>query len=119
MSEIANAQIDGTSLGFEDHGFFTANLYFDAGSWHIGLGSYIFDQYDKDKARRIDTTGMGTEFIKRILETLEVDKWESLKGKFVRIETEGVNAATKVVGVGHLIKDQWFRPQEFFEEYNL
>ena len=48
------------------------------------------------------------EFISKILETLEVDTWEDLPDTYLRVEA----TSSKVTKIGHILKDQWFDPQE-------
>lgn len=97
MKEI-NAKIEDTMLGFEDHGIFTCMIYLDFGdSSHQGFGGY----------------SLGNEYTNRVitglLKTLEIDQWESLKGKYVRIRKEDDKYNSKITEIGHLLKDQWFK----------
>ena len=49
------------------------------------------------------------EFILRILSVLEVENWEDLPGKTIRVETDGEFGSIR--GIGHIIKDVWFYPE--------
>jgi hypothetical protein len=47
--------------------------------------------------------------VRGLLETLELEKWEDLKGAHVRIKREeGWNGRIKEIG--HFLKDKWFSP---------
>ncbi len=46
------------------------------------------------------------EFIRRVMETVGVSKWEDLAGKHIRADSDH----GKIYGIGHIIKDQWFYP---------
>jgi hypothetical protein len=71
------AKIDGTFLGFEDHGIFTAIIYFDYGDGgHQGGGTYSLSSRGKGAHGGIDHL-MG------ILNACGVDSWEKLKGRTV------------------------------------
>lgn len=110
---IENAVIESTMLGEEDHGIFTCYIHVSGDGWGCGFGGYALDQYDKEQKKRIGTA-YGLEFIKRILETLEIGQWEKLKGTPVRVETEGVGRGIK--RIGHFRKNRWFDPAELLAE---
>ena len=119
MSQYQNAQIDYAKLGFQDHGIFTVSLGLDLGGSHIGFGGYALDEYKpgvETEGRRMDKTGVGTEFIKKVLDTVGVEDWSELKGKYVHIEREdGWNG--KVTGIRNILdENKWFRPEQWFEE---
>ena len=44
------------------------------------------------------------------MKTLDVDRWEDLKGKCVRVHFED----NQIVEIGHLLKKQWFSFKEYF-----
>lgn len=96
MTEIINAEITGTQLGFEDRGIFTFSVDLNYG----GNGAQSFGGY-----------ALGKEYtnyvIKGILKTVGVDNWEDLKGKHVRVERERLG---KVLKIGNLLEDNWFNP---------
>jgi len=111
MSEIKNAIIESTHLGNESHGIFSSMLHLNYGGLCQGFGGYGFDKPIKDsggKFERREGTAYGCEFIMRILETLEVETWEKLKGTHLRVDTE----RNKIHGIGHIIKDKWFYPEK-------
>jgi hypothetical protein len=114
-SEIVNAKIASTTLGPEDHGIFMWWLHLEMDGTGVGFGGYGIDEYDKQLKIRIDKTGMGLETIKAIMETVGVESWEKLKGQHIRVDTEGWGG--KALGIGNLIKDRWFYPEEFFAQY--
>ena len=105
--EIKNAKIRSTMLGVEDHGIMTCMLHVEGDGWGQGFGGYSFDSWDEKLKKRVGSS-YGIEFIKNILETLEVGKWEQLPGTYVRIE----NDFGKIYAIGHITKDKWFRPSE-------
>jgi len=111
--EIKNARIKSTMLGMEDHGIFTAFLYVEGDNWACGFGGYGMDAYAKHLNKRIGHR-FGIDFIKGVLETLDVLTWEKLSGTFLRVETEGLGG--KIKRVGHPIKEKWFDPDELAEQ---
>lgn len=94
--KIDNARILSTFLGFEDHGMFTAILHLDYGGTRQGFGTYDLEYKDYQ-----------IEYLKLILRTVGVEKWEDLPGKYVRADHEH----TTVYGIGNIIEDRWFYPQ--------
>lgn len=112
MAEIKNAQIRSTMLGVEDHGIFSCILSLDYAGSGQGFGGYALDEYEPQRKARFGTA-YGMEFIKRILDTLEVDKWEALKGQHIRADADH----GKVYGIGHIIKDKWFYPEKDLKDF--
>lgn len=80
---IANARIESTFLGVEDHGIFTFNLMLDYGGSGQGFGSYGLDAWEELAGRRVGTA-YGLEMIKAVLQVVGVEKWEDLEGQLVR-----------------------------------
>lgn len=102
-----NAIIDGTHLGYEDHGILTCFLYLKQDSGHQGFGGYRLDS-PKD-----NNSELGTFWIKRILATVGVSKWEDLKGKYIRVEGTDLG---QIHGIGHITDNKWFYPKEEIEK---
>lgn len=115
MSEIHNALITGTMLGFEDHGIMTFFIYleWDGG---VGFGGYALDEYDKEKQQRMGV-GYSLDLLKEIMDVVGVETWEKLKGKHVRVDSEGWGG--KALGLGNLLKDEWIYPTVFFKQHGL
>lgn len=113
-SRIENAEIESTILGAEDHGIFSCYVVVSGDCWGCGFGGYALDEYDNEAKRRIGTA-YGMEFIKRILETLEIAKWEDLKGTPVRVEIEGLGSGS-IRALGHFRKNRWFYPKTLLTE---
>lgn len=109
-NEIKNAQITSTRLG-EDHGCLTADIVLEGGAWGCRFGGYCLDHWFANAGEHIATDGYGA--IIELMKTLEVESWEELKGKYVRIETEGWGG--NITKIGHLLKDKWFSFKEYFE----
>lgn len=112
MIEIMNGKITNTVLGEEDHGIFTAMIMIDMGGTCGGFGGYALDQYDEAAETRMGTA-YGMQFIKEVLKVLRVDKWESLKGTYLRVGVDGM----RITQIGHLIENRWFDPVEFSRRY--
>lgn len=119
--EIVNAQITRTMLGIEDHGCMTCMLDLKLGATQQGFGGYGFDGPITDADGRFlrrQGTAYGCEFIRRVLEVVGVERWEDLKGKYVRVK-RGENWGASIVAIGNITEDKWFDPKELATELNV
>lgn len=115
-SEIVNAQITNTTLGYEDHGILTFGLTLDiASGGGCVFGGYALDEYNKETKKRY-CPGYSMELIVRIMKVVGVSSWESLEGKYIRVVSGGWGSSIKKIG--NLMKDEWFDIEEFFKEYD-
>ena len=109
--EIVNAMIENVSLSMADHGVLCYYLTLKMngcgcsyGGRVIGkgyLGAKEFQGYEK-----------GTEALMRIMDVVGVEKWEDMKGKYVRVELPGWGGI--VDRIGNIIEDKWFSQEAFF-----
>ena len=110
-TEILNGKITSTKLG-EEHGCLTANLIIEGDGWGCGLGGYCLDHWFAETGEHHSSDGYGA--IIELMKTLEVESWEELKNKYVRVEIEGWGG--KILRIGHLMKDKWFSFKDYFEQ---
>jgi hypothetical protein len=112
--EIKNAIITDATLDIGDRGFLQAWLYLDYGDGgHQGFGGYVL-YLPKGFKHHADQTNTAGHFLYRCMQIAGVDKWEQLKGKTIRVESD----YTQVKAIGHIIKDDWFDPAKEFEYLN-
>lgn len=104
-------------LGYEDHGILTAYLHLKFSGTEQGFGGYSMDaphpSAKKDYSFRRIGTAFGCDFIIRVLKVVGVEKWEELKGKYVRADHDW----GKIYRIGNIITDEWFDPQELALEH--
>lgn len=110
-TEILNAKITKTKLGGE-HGCFTADLLLEGDGWGCAFGGYCLDHWYSNVGKHHSSDGYGA--IIELMKTLEVESWEELKGKYVRVEIEGWGG--KIIKIGHLFKNKWFSWNDYFKE---
>jgi hypothetical protein len=110
--ETKNARISSTMLGVEDHGIMSAYLHLEYDGGGQGFGGYGLDTYSKEKKERVAHACCGF-FIKRVLETVGVEKWEDLPGKYIRVKADW----GKVHEIGNVIKNKWFNPEKEFKQF--
>lgn len=92
--EEYNAKIISTFLGIEDHGIPSFMIHLEYDGCAQGFGGYDLRFY-------------GIKPIVRILEVVEVKKWEDLKGKYVRIRKEGRWNGT-IKEIGNIVENKWY-----------
>lgn len=107
--ELRNAIIEGISLGMDDHNILTAWLSLNYGNSCQGFGGYVL--YLPKGWRHHSAWGLVGHFIYRCLEIAGVDKWDDLEGRTIRVKHD----KSKVYAIGHILKDDWFCPEEDFK----
>ena len=75
------------------------------------MGGYCLDNWCSDVGHYGSPDGYGA--IIELMKTLEVDKWEDLKGKYVRVHIDEHNTIDRI---GHLMKNKWFSFKEYVEK---
>lgn len=93
------AKIESTSLGYEDHGIFTAVLRLNYGASAQGAGLFSLDYRDAETDERKETDpGCVHRFITGCLSACGVSEWEKIRGRTViAICEEGWNG--RVIGL--------------------
>ena len=112
--KIKNAIIKSTHLGKEDHGIMSATVILDYGGAQQGFGGYSLDAFNEKKDKRVGGE-YGMRFIMELMEAVGVTKWEDLPGTHVRVKCE----LSKVHEIGHILRDNWFNPEDLSKEMNL
>lgn len=109
MSETRNAIITSASITSADHGLLTAWIFLDYGGAGQGFGGYAL--YLPPSFDHHELKSVAGHFIWRVMEVADVTSWKDLPGKTVRVRAshDGVEA------VGHIVKDDWFCPDEDFK----
>lgn len=110
-NEVVNAKIESTILGYEDHGIMTLWLHLTYGGSGQGFGGYALDKWIETSKKRVGT-GLGLDMIGEILQIADVDQWEKLPGRYVRVHLED----GLIVGIGDILKDKWFFPRQLFKK---
>ena len=109
--KIENAKITNVSITMADHGCLTFWITVEGAGWGCGIGGYCIGNGFLG-ADEFSGSGSGLEAMMRIMDVVGVDKWEDLKGEYVRIKTEGWGST--VTCIGNILKDKWFDLKEFF-----
>lgn len=110
--EIVNAKIDSISLGFDRGVFLSAWLHLDYGGVHQGFGGFCLAKKEKPC---FDQGPYAGHFIARCLEIADVEEWDQLKGKTIRVKKES-GWSGSISAIGHILKDDWFSPSSDFQQ---
>lgn len=110
---IENGKIIKTNLGVEDHGIMTCWIELSFDGTGQAFGGYALDSYSREKQCRIGDS-RSIMAIRKILEVVDVQNWEDLNGKYVRIKRK--DSWGKINAIGHIIKDQWFSFEEHYKK---
>lgn len=108
--EIKNAKINKADIQFDRGTFLCAWLDLDYDHSGQGFGGWVL--LNRHLAFKKNTSmgdGYGIEYIGRLMDTLEVEKWSDLQGTPCRAMIDEHNMA---IAVGHYLKDKWFFPED-------
>ena len=110
---IENALIEKVDLSMADHGCLTLAMTLQGGGWGVVYGGYCLGKgYLGAKDDFFDGSAAGMEYLMRIMDTVGVERFQDLKGKYVRVATKGWGSSVKIIG--NILKDQWFDAETFF-----
>ena len=117
MPEILNVKITNVSLTMADHGVLTFFVTVEGSGWGCGLGGYVIGNgylgADDDDFQ--SESGLGLVAMMRIMDVVGVSRWEDLKGKYCRVESESWGSS--IHKIGNIIKDKWFDIDQFFKTH--
>lgn len=114
--DISNAKIEHASITMADHGCLTWYLSLKGSGWGVNIGGYVIG-HGYLGAKEFKGSEKGTESLMRIMDTVGVEKWEDLPGKYVRVYSEGWGSI--ITKFGNIIEDKWFDCREFFSNKEL
>ena len=82
--KIENAVIESTAITMADHGCLTFWIYLSGGGLGCGFGGYSIGHGYLGAEEFTADSGAGLTAMMKIMDVVGVDKWEDLKGKYVR-----------------------------------
>ena len=112
---IENALITNVDLSMADHGCLTLAMTLEGSGWGVVYGGYCLGKgYLGADDDFFDGSAAGMEYLMRIMDTVGVEKFQDLKGKYIRVATKGWGSSVKIIG--NIIKDKWFDAETFFAD---
>lgn len=112
---IENALITNVDLSMADHGCLTLVMTLEGDGWGAVYGGYCLGNgYLGAADDFFDGSAAGMECLIRIMDTIGVEKFQDLKGKYIRIATKRWCDSVKIIG--NIINDKWFDPETFFAD---
>ena len=109
--EIRNALIKDVSLTMADHGCITYYIMLSGDGWGVNFGGICLGKGYLG-AKEFSAIGEGLEAMMRIMDTVGVERWEDLKGRYVRVVDPGLGKTVDTIG--NIMKDKWFNQRKFF-----
>ena len=112
---IENALIEKVDLSMADHGCLTLAMTLQGDGWGVVYGGYCLGKgYLGADDDFFDGSAAGMEYLMRIMDTVGVERFQDLKGKYVRVATKGWGDQVKIIG--NILKDKWFDAETFFTD---
>ena len=110
---IKNALIESVDLSMADHGCLTLSMNLEGSGWGVTYGGYCLGKgYLGADDDFFDGSAAGMEYLMRIMDIVGVERFQSLKGKYVRVATKGQGGIVKIIG--NILEDKWFDAETFF-----
>ena len=113
---IENAIITNVSISMQDHGCLTFNIMLEGAGWDCNYGGYCIGKGYLGANTFEAESGSRLVAMMKIMDTIGVERWEDLKGKYVRCKLNGWGGT--IDEIGNIIKSKWFNVQEFFSNNN-
>lgn len=110
---IENALIKKVDLSMADHGCLTLAMVLNGGCWGTVYGGYCLG-HGYLGAEEFSGSPLGLESIMRIMDTVGVERFQDLQGKYVRVATKGLSTSIKIIG--NILQDKWFDIETFFND---
>lgn len=65
-------------------------------------------------AKEFEGSSMGIEYIMEIMNVVGVEKFNNMRGKYIRVATQGWGGTVRIIG--NVIEDKWFDVDSFFAD---
>lgn len=113
--KIENALIESVDLSMADHGCLTLTMSLKGSGWGVIYGGYCLGKgYLGAEDDFFAGSAAGMEYLIRIMDTVGVERFQNLKGKYVRVAIKGWGSTVNIIG--NILKDQWFDAETFFAD---
>ena len=113
VNSIENAKITSTSISMADHGCLTIWITVEGDGWGVSIGGYVDGKWHLG-AKHFEGNGAAIVKIMKIMDVVGVNKWEDLKGKYVRVKMREYGET--VDEIGNILKDKWVNFRDFYKD---
>ena len=113
--EVQNAKITSVDLSMSDHGCLTLEIALEGAGWGVTYGGRVLGHGYLD-AKEFKGSAKGIEYLMRIMDVVGVERFNDLKGKYVRVVTKGWGGTVDIIG--NIIRNKWFDQKLFFDGDN-
>lgn len=111
--KIENAIIKSVDLSMADHGCLTLSMGLDGDGWGCVYGGYVLGKgYVDAPDEFFKGSKQGMESIMRIMDVMDSDTFNGMKGKIIRVAVKGLGSPVKIIG--NALKDKWFDAETFY-----
>lgn len=112
--DLLNGKITATKLTMEDYGCLSGDIVIEGCGCGVVYGGYCLG-HGYLGAKEFTCSESTAPYLMRIMDTVGVNRWEDLNGKYVRWACRGLSDTVKIIG--NIIDDKWFDAESFFEDY--
>ena len=110
--DVRNALITHADLSMTDHGCLTLELVLEGDGWGVTYGGRVLG-HGYLNAEEFEGNAKGIEYLMRIMDTVGVERFNDMKGKYVRVVTKGWGNTVDIIG--NIARNKWFDQRKFFE----
>ena len=108
---VRNAKIIDADLDMSDHGCICLRMPIEGNGFGCVLGGECLG-LGYLGAQDFDSFEKALVYIMRIMDVVGVERFNDLKGKYIRVATQGWGGYVKIIG--NLINNKWFDMADFF-----
>lgn len=113
--EIENALITRADLSMADYGALVLELTLEGSGWGVTFGGEVIGKgYVGAKDDYWEGYSSGIEYIMRIMDVVGAERFNDLKGKYVRVAHKGWGSDVKIIG--NILSNRWFDAESFFTD---
>lgn len=110
---LENMKITSVDLSMQDHGCITLMMDIRGSSVGTIYGGICLG-HGYLGAKEFSGSEKAMPYIMRIMDVVGVERFNDLKGKYIRIATKTISSPVKIIG--NIVEDKWFDSESFFNE---
>ena len=114
--EIKNMEIEDVELVYspEDRDCLSLKIFLKGASSCVVFGGKTLGWKNFDTGD-FSSIPIMAEYIMRIMDVVECERFSDMNGKYIRIATKGWGSEMHIIG--NIIKNKWFDQESFFCDY--